>query len=522
MRTPSCSRPHLGRRLPISPTNLGERLFVPVLLSWLRVGPRLVVIAPEEVTTRLASRGLITPRDKIAGSTVTVAIAGSGPAGTVVAWQMLKRDPTLDVVILERGPFQAARHVSEDEALLGASAADIDEARRSWIEVYGEHRSVGDLGAALVSIEGLGGKDTINGNHFARETSLKGWPLKAAELAPSYSEAESLFRVVTGVFSSPAGQRAVELLAPLSPSATPRSAPVVGGNTIEINRKTMSAAAILLSLARRHPTLRIVPNAYLTGLHQVGGLTEIEVRSGTDPSDPAITVRAEKVVLAASPVESNRLALASFPGADLPLGLGLSDHIYVRGSLELRRPLGPGTVDLVVPPQSGGTLDQFVVEIRDDPVWQGGQRLRLTSIISMDADDRNTITLARDARGTMNDDWGVPMACTRLSPSERDHCRVERATRVMTRIADRLGGNWIDQPQLFPLGRSHHECGGLALGRCTDKLGRLRLGGPTVYVAGAALFPSVGTANPLLPIAALGLRAGRAILGARNAADRAA
>jgi len=76
--------------------------------------------------------------------------------------------------------------------------------------------------------------------------------------------------------------------------------------------------------------------------------------------------------------------------------------------------------------------------------------------------------------------------------------------------------------QVMPAGRSYHEAGTLRMGKdsiasVTDVTGKIH-GVQNLYVADAALFPSVGIANPMLTVTGLAYHVADALLRAGSEA----
>lgn len=237
---------------------------------------------------------------------------------------------------------------------------------------------------------------------------------------------------------------------------------------------------------------------------------------------PLRRVRGRVFVLAASAIESARLALLSIPRDSLTAAHGgyLAEHIYAESYLDVSRLKAKGSVNLTIPPASRVRVDRFQLEIRSLGSFRGVDSvLRVVGSAAMDPQPGNRVWLSTDSA----DSLGVPRAITRLRYSEDDRLRTAAMLATMNEVGVALGGEWIVRPRLRPRGSSYHEAGALRYqagqGGVTDVAGRLS---PyrNVYVGDASVFPCVGVANPILTLTALGYRLGRHLAEALNSGAR--
>lgn len=109
------------------------------------------------------------------------------------------------------------------------------------------------------------------------------------------------------------------------------------------------------------------------------------------------------------------------------------------------------------------------------------------------------------------DEFGVPRANVTIAPTQKDLALWDAMDRAADDVAAVLAGG-PDYETLVKqrdgLGTTHHEAGTLALGSVTDKDARLRFV-DNAYAAGPALFPTVGSPNPMLTGVALARRLAR-------------
>jgi choline dehydrogenase-like flavoprotein len=77
-------------------------------------------------------------------------------------------------------------------------------------------------------------------------------------------------------------------------------------------------------------------------------------------------------------------------------------------------------------------------------------------------------------------------------------------------VAARLGGRWLIPPSFIPCGASYHEAGTLRIAH-TEQEGAaaedgLLFGTENIFVGDGAAFTSIGVANPILTLTAMGYR----------------
>ena len=105
------------------------------------------------------------------------------------------------------------------------------------------------------------------------------------------------------------------------------------------------------------------------------------------------------------------------------------------------------------------------------------------------------------------DEFGAPRANVTLVPSAKDLALWDAMDRAAIKVANALsnGTHEILGKNRDGLGTTHHEAGTLALGSVTDQNGKL-IQVDNAYAVGPALFPTVGSPNPMLTGVALARR----------------
>jgi choline dehydrogenase-like flavoprotein len=314
--------------------------------------------------------------------------------------------------------------------------------------------------------------------------------------------------------------------------------------------------------------LMVVPDCHVARLVQDRGrVTAVETNRGTVPVPPNGVV-----VVALGTIESTRLVLASFPQVAALGNAGKNLIAHLRSNLTIRIPRASFTElpaelkelqasALFVKGRhdfAGGAQGHFHLQVTaaglgpNDADSEAELWKKVPDIDHYDrfllADDSHVVVTLRGI-GEMEpenpatrvildaelDEFGVPRAHVTIAPSTRDAALWD----VMDGAADDgalalaggkpydvlVGGAWKPvaanqaAASVFPfpgrrdgLGTTHHEAGTLRLGEAADAPadpnGLLR-GTVNAYVAGPALFPTVGSPNPMLTGLALGRRLAR-------------
>lgn len=322
--------------------------------------------------------------------------------------------------------------------------------------------------------------------------------------------------------------------------------------------------------------LMVVPNCHVTRLvQQDGRVTAVETSRGTVPVPPAGVV-----VVALGTIESTRLVLASFPQVAAQGRAGRNLIAHLRSNLTIRIPrstlseLPAALRELQASAlfvkgrhtHTGGEQGHFHLQVTaaglapssadsEAEMWK-----KIPDIDHYDrflhADDQHVVVTLRGI-GEMEpdnpasavtldpepDEFGVPRAHVTLAASARDR----ELWDVMDTAADDAalvlaggkpyevlaGGAWKPAganqhaAAVLPfaarrdgLGTTHHEAGTLRMGNgpeaVADDDARIH-GTVNAYVAGPALFPTVGSPNPMLTGIALGRRLARHLVPARSA-----
>jgi hypothetical protein len=354
----------------------------------------------------------------------------------------------------------------------------------------------------------------------------------------------------------PAGQEDVNKLeAPLAVRTRDRSGafPFNKFSAVPMLVKAARAAALESQGDDVKKRLMVVPNCHVTRLATAptGGDPALRVTS-VETNLGSITVPADgTVIVALGTVESTRLAKNSF---DRPhIGANLMAHL--RSNYTIRIPRGslgiPSAVkDLQASAlflkgrhqHADGTVGHFHLQITasglDKPI--GGSETELFMKVP-DLDSLNVLRNADDqfivitlrgigemeprnpnsfvALDPQADEFGVPRAIVQLVPSAKDNAlwaTMDKAAKDVGQLFADGGTMVVVEDRRDGLGTTHHETGTLWLGEnpndsVTNTDCRFHHVG-NAYVAGPALFPSIGSPNPMLTGIAFARRLARKLV----------
>jgi len=517
------------------------------------------------------------------GAPFAAVVLGGGMYGAYCAAKIYRSHPNKRVLLLDAGSFLVSEHV-QNLGLIGlgvpppiAPASDPGVARAL---VWGLpwRGNVEFPGLAYCS----GGKSLYWGGWCPRLTDgdLATWPAATVQyLADHYTDVESetgvvpatdfitgeLFTALSGKFvaagattpniETSIGDHGMEV-APLAVQGSPPASGLFSFDKysslpllVEAIREDVRGSGG--DDARRR--LFLVPRAHVVKIHAAAGMAHtIEVDVAGERKFLGIGPGCA-VILAASAIESTRLALHSFPS---PLmGRNLMVHVRSDFTVRVRRsalPPVPGHVQTAALLVRGrAPSGRFHIQVTASTSRAGSDALLFTMIPDIDLlgaqlanTDPDWITITLRAIGETHGDRvsAVPNAAgswMNLSPFESDEFGVPRvfvhitlasadaqtwqamdqaAVALVQAVAGSPGaiqylydGGWQAQPfplsRPFPewhrgLGTTYHESGTLwmgdsALTSVTDARGRFHHI-QNAYACDQSLFPTVGSVNPVL------------------------
>jgi choline dehydrogenase-like flavoprotein len=516
------------------------------------------------------------------GPAFSAVVVGAGAYGAYCAAKIYRTNPAARVLLLDAGSFLVSEHVQN----MG----------RIGLDVPAPIPPASDTGAARALVWGVpwrgnvdfpglaycaGGKSLYWGGWGPRLTpaDLARWPVPVAGyLDAHYTDVESETGVVpdadfifgelhsavfTRLAAGLAGIQDIETglgsngLQP-APLAVQGSSPVSGLFSFD----KYSSLPLLVDAVREDVDrsggsdaarrLFLVPRAHVIKLHTANGVVHtVEVDVGGERHFIGIGAGCA-VILAASAIETTRLALHSFPS---PLmGRNLMAHVRSDFTVRVRRstlPPLPGHVQTAAMLVRGAAPSgRFHLQVTASTSRAGSDELLFRMIPDLDQleahlvnADPDWVTVTVRAIGEMRGDRTTPVpdagrSWIDLSPWERDEYGVPRAyVQIQLDPADaqtwqamdlaavavaqavagggqieyRYDGGW--QPQPFPLSRpfpewhrglgtTYHEAGTLWMGdnpatSVTDLVGRFHHV-QNAYACDQSIFPTVGSVNPVL------------------------
>ena len=447
--------------------------------------------------------------------TFDVCVIGSGPAGAVLAGELVERG--VRVLVLESGV------PAERTAELGWNPAALDVYEVEGDPTYPIHAT---------RLRAVGGSSNLWTGRCSRLHPLdfepnaytppdNPWPIRYADLEPYYERAEQTLCVRGGALSAYHAPRRTQLpggedehlddlreaLASLDltldPSPTSR-APRLRSGPLRSGRDLLPAFAEsrLGALATDATVVRLDADAS-------GRVTGADVRSTRGERR---TLRAEIFVVACGALESARLLLlsrsahhpAGIGNAGDQLGRGFNEHPNLSFAGELPEDTPGGGLarshqlyDAAKQAGLGSVIYVFATSSREP------RYLAIGATLEMFPDAENRLTLAPDARDAFGNP-GLRLAW-RFSPQDRATLAATREH--IAKLYEHLAATQVEERALS---WSHHHIGGCRMGAdpATSVVDpNLRVhGSPNLYVLSSGVFVTGGAAHPTLAIVALAHR----------------
>lgn len=517
------------------------------------------------------------------GAPFSAIVIGAGMYGAYCATKIFRRHPGKRILLLDAGRFLVSEHVQN----LARIGLNVPAAISPWSDPGVARELVwGIPWRGNVEFPGLayctGGKSIYWGGWCPRLTAgdLQGWPNATAQyLGAHYTDVESetgvvpatdfisgdLLTVLQGEVSAAAatvpnietgiGVNGVQV-APLAVQGSPPASGLFSFDKysalpllIEAVREDVANSG--LSDANRR--LFLVPLAHAIKLHAANGtLHTLEVDVAGQRKYLQVAPQCA-VILAASTIESTRLALHSFPTA--LMGRNLMAHVRSDFTVRVRRsalPPLPGHVQTAAMLVRGAVpAGRFHLQVTASTHVSGSDELLFRMIPDLDNltaqlanDDPNWVTITFRAIGEMTgdrnsavphtnaswmnlspheyDEYGVPRAYVHIQLGSTDFQvwqAMDQAALVLAQAVAKAPGNieylydggWKSQPfpldRPFPewhrgLGTTYHEAGTLWMGDApassvTNTIGRFHHIS-NAYACDQSVFPTVGSVNPVL------------------------
>jgi choline dehydrogenase-like flavoprotein len=312
--------------------------------------------------------------------------------------------------------------------------------------------------------------------------------------------------------------------------------------------------------------LLLSPRAQVVRLQMSGNrVTEIELRVNDQQQflRPPVLAPDCTVILAASTIESTRLALDCLPAPAMGaarMGSNLMAHLRSDISARIRRTAIPGlpaqatALEIAALLVRGATSDghEYHMQVTASAGAKGSDENLFTSVPDLDLldalranQDPAWIPITLRVIGQMighpnaqpgdtkkswvNLAWqndprtGRPRAWVKLDPSDADVTAWKEMEDAAVALAKAVAGSPGDIQNINitrnGIGTTHHEAGTLWMGAAgqsvTDSFGKFH-NVANAYVAGPALFPVIGSANPSLTATTLARRTADAVVTSRT------
>jgi choline dehydrogenase-like flavoprotein len=470
--------------------------------------------------------------------TAEILIVGGGMAGLQLAFE-LNRNGADDVVVLEAGPDSGASHIN--------AANSPEDALRLWLEPGADDHywkpwrseSVPHFHTMAGLRRRMGGRSLYwHGVILPIEPwalAEPWWPQDVVQdLTSSWRDGPGLYQRLQADLDEWRGRQE-----PVTPAITIGDAKLAAvPQAIRKLPDGRFAAYSPTEACAGRPGVRLIPNAEVLSTEMRGSVVR-GVRVATPGERQPQTIRAETVVLAASTIENSRLAIqALYPAGllDAPALDGLVDHIvqgFVAAIPAERLPANlsdvPGPDAFFYTPCAQQTRANLFVRLYRNSAgtvildaWTMGEQLpgpHGVVTCTPGSDPRWDVTiraacspadreLIAAQQHELREFW---MAVTRdlgMAPTELAFPDFDHTTRTLEDVMPLVDGLPPGAPALAwagPLGSEYHESSTLPLGRrLTDRQEIMGLSG--LYVAGPAVYPRPGAANPTLTNLALARR----------------
>lgn len=448
-----------------------------------------------------------------AASPFDTVVVGGGSAGITAARTLAEAGKR--VAMLDAGPLSLLTHVQSTDLRFDPDLVRGIQQALSYSPKGAGSTNYGSL------IGCLGGRGLFwNGAapRFSAE-DFEEWPISLAELGAPYEWAETQFRVTTEYGAGRLSNLLIARLKAAGLDARPGPyavdvhetasgwlAGTVGNSLAPLLRSTAATTGNRISISTRAFARKI-----LAADGAVEGVETVDLATGKVQQ-----IRARSVVLAAGAFESVRLALVSgLPDPHGLIGRYISDHNFVRAYY----PMDPANyadrpeVSIIWIPAMTNRNYQIEIHlpsdnlflVKESTVWAPDKSAYYAAMVRSFAPLQpragNFIeALPGDAPGS----YRVTMS---LDADDQALAALQAIALESVRAA--LGAD-AAQPQTLPLGASHHEAGGLIMGRepgssVTDQFGRF-WSTKRLVACDSASWPKVSAANPHLTIVAMARR----------------
>ncbi len=455
-----------------------------------------------------------------------VCIAGSGPAGAILARELVRRG--IKTLILEAGGVRDETFEGKDLRFKGSRDAlsqeisyPVDSTR--YIAIGGTSNLWGGFCPRLHPLD-------FRGNSYSPRNEP--WPVIYKELEPYYTRAEQELHVRGGDPSqySPPRQKPYPLtlhadsgVGQLSEFLKKAGYVIEPPPLSDWNGRPINVAESHLPSYRQSSLGKLVRDARVTRILPAGNgtISGFQVQS-VDGMKKLISSRF--YVLACGGIETPRL-LSLSRSREFPRGIGNEYDLVGRHFMEHLQLGAKGWKEEGERESDNATFFdaaqgveaiswQFYEEFKSSGLGgiimefgmpkSGDGWLRLSPILEMEPSPWNRVVLDEERK----DSFGNPTARVVLKVSERDAETIKRARTLMTNIFSDVGMRSIEMSGRINM--NHHHIGTCRMAsdpRAGVVDGNLKVHGTdNLYVAGSASFVTSGASAPTLSIVALSLR----------------
>ena len=356
----------------------------------------------------------------------------------------------------------------------------------------------------------------------------------------------------------------LKLEAPLAVQAKPPHAgffPMNKFSTVPLLLKAARQAYADFGTDDARKDFMLLPNAHVLSLRTAKTSAGTWRVTGVDTSKGFLDLAPGGVaVIALGTIESARLALVTFDGSGIPtlplMGKNLMAHLRTNLVVKVPREKIAGLSAAVNELQTaaffvkgraeknGSVVGHFHLQISacggastvnaDQELFQKVPDVDFFDALRQSTDTHVVIAIrgigeiapadfnnveahaSRVVLDSLRDEYGVRRANVTLEKTQREDDLLAVMNQCMIDVAKVFGAVNPPQPSPDGLGTTHHEAGPLWMGTdpaksVTDPNGRFHFT-DNLYAAGPALFPSIGSPNPMLTGIALARRTGDQII----------
>lgn len=451
------------------------------------------------------------PIEEMSKTEYDVLIVGTGAGGGAVLWRLCEhwRNTGMKIGVIEAGDLILPTNIRNVETMSPGVVNAL---------AYGTSGLVVPVpGTGFREIIALGGRTLVwNAVSPRMRITAENWPVPLREMDFYYDIAEQVMSV-SGSYTkeSPLNQIYLNRLwnqgfnhARNMPTATDMEPTKYG----EMHSNVYFTSIKFLAKALNSRPFDLAVLSRVVGILTNQGKVEgVEVMT---PDKKTYRVKAQKVVLCTSTIETPRLLLYSnIPGQ--AIGHYLTNHTVVWAPFPLERERYPyviGTAGILMPELENHPFQiQVVGQTRSQFYhnkfipYQSVEAVNVSGIGTVQSQFENRVSLDPFKR----DQYGVPEVLVQLSRTPYDLALAAFVDQFVLRVASVLGLEMTTLSRDTPYQGDHESCtcrmGIDPATSATNVFGQIH-GIPGLFVADNSVIPRLGAANPTLTTVALALR----------------